>query len=514
MMDQKVLELTALYEISKAFALSLDLNVASTKIMNILSSVLGMRRGTLTLLHPETGELVIEVAHGLTREEIDRGRYRVGEGITGKVMAMGEPMVVPDIDQEPLFLNRTGARSDDTTHENIAFLCMPVKVYGESIGALSVDRLFDDQTMSLEDDVRVLTIVASQIGQAVKVTEMVKQEKQRLIEKNQRLEQELQHKYRLRNVVGHDRKMAEVYESVERVSGTKATVLIRGESGTGKELIARAIHYGSTRAGAPFVKVNCAAIPEPLLESELFGHEKGAFTGAIERRKGRFEQAHEGTLFLDEVGDIPLSLQPKFLRVLQEMKFERIGGNDTISVDVRIVGATHRDLERALDDNVFREDLYYRLNVVPVYLPPLRERRADIPLLIEHFVKRFNKDHGKSVEFSSDAVDVMVKHGWPGNVRELENCVERAVIMTRETMINAEELHRHMNLLLRPDPGVVSHSTPKIHDRSLPGAVRIIECEQISVALRQCGGVQARAAKFLGLTPRQIGYKMRKYNIE
>ena len=513
MMDQKILELTALYEISKAFASSLDLKIASSKVMDILSSVLGMRRGTLTLLHPETGELVIEVAHGLTQEERKRGHYRVGEGVTGKVMATGEPMVVPDIGQEPLFLNRTGARGD-IRHENIAFLCMPVKVYGDTIGVLSVDRLFDDRTMSLEDDLRVLTIVASQIGQAVKVTEMINQERQRLIDRNQRLEQELQSKFRLRNVVGHDRKMEEVYEAVERVAGTKATVLIRGESGTGKELIARAIHYGSARAGAPFIKVNCAAIPEPLLESELFGHEKGAFTGAIETRKGRFEQAHEGTLFLDEVGDIPLALQPKFLRVLQDMKLERVGGSVTISVDARIIGATHRDLERALRDNAFREDLYYRLNVVPIYLPPLRERVADIPLLIEHFVKRFNEEHGKSVEFSPDAIEAMVQHAWPGNVRELENCVERTVIMTRETVIDAAELKKHMNLFLRSDPAAVNHVAPQPHDHSLPGNVRAIEREEISEALRQCGGVQAKAAKLLGLTPRQIGYKIRKYNIE
>ena len=308
--------------------------------------------------------------------------------------------------------------------------------------------------------------------------------------------------------------MEEVYEAVERVCGTKATVLIRGESGTGKELIARAIHYGSGRVGSPFIKVNCAAIPEPLLESELFGHEKGAFTGAVGTRKGRFEQAHEGTLFLDEVGDIPLSLQPKFLRVLQERKFERVGGNTTRSVDVRIIGATHRDLEQAIRDNTFRDDLYYRLNVVPIFVPSLRERTADIPLLVKHFVQRFNEMHGKSVEFLQDAVEVMVRYGWPGNVRELENCIERVVIMTRETMISAEELHRHMNLFaVPPNPVVTNSVTPVVHDQSLPGNVRAIERERIVAALGRCGGVQARAARLLGLTPRQIGYKMRKYEI-
>ncbi len=511
-MDQKILELTALYEISKSLASSLDLRVAANKIMGILSSVLGMRRGTLTLLHPETGELVIEVAHGLTQEEMERGHYRIGEGVTGRVMETGEPMIVPDIGQEPLFLNRTASRGD-VTHENITFLCMPVKIYGETIGVLSVDRLFKDTAMSLDDDIRVLTIVASQIGQAVKVSEMVNQERQQLIEQNRRLEQQLQTTFRLRNVVGQDRKMEEVYQAVEQVSATKATVLIRGESGTGKELIARAIHYGSARVGAPFIKVNCAAIPEPLLESELFGHEKGAFTGATETRKGRFEQADGGTLFLDEVGDLPLTLQPKFLRVLQEMKFERVGGSSTLSVDVRIIGATHRNLEQGLRDHTFRDDLYYRLNVVPIYLPALRERAADIPLLLNHFLKRFNEEHGKSIEFSHEAIDLMVQHVWPGNVREFENCVERAVIMSRETVIDPNELKKHMNRVLSSGAESVRGPIQESPLDSLPGNVRAIEREQITDALSQCGGVQARAAKLLGLTPRQIGYKIRKYNI-
>ncbi|MGH7274410.1 MAG: sigma 54-interacting transcriptional regulator, partial [Nitrospiria bacterium] len=344
--DHKILELTALYEISKALVSSLDLKVTSHKIMEILATVLGMQRGTLTLLNPETGELAIEVAYGLSSEQQARGRFKIGEGVTGRVFETGEPMIVPDIGKEPLFLNRTQSRGD-INRQNIAFLCIPVRVHGETIGVLSVDRIFSEAGISFEEDLRVLTIVASLIGQAVKLAQIVEDEKKSLIEKNLHLQQELKTKYRLANIVGISKRMLEVYESVERVGGTRATVLLRGESGTGKELIARAIHYNSPRSTGPFIKLNCAALPETLLESELFGHEKGAFTGATRTRQGRFELAHEGTLFLDEIGDIPLTTQIKLLRVLQETRFERVGGDRAIEVDVRLIAATHRDLENA-----------------------------------------------------------------------------------------------------------------------------------------------------------------------
>jgi Nif-specific regulatory protein len=367
--ELKILELTALYEISKALAWSLDLKGTAFKIMEILSTVLGMRRGTLTLLHPETGELVIETAHGLSEEEMTRGRYKSGEGITGKVLETGEAIVVPDIGKEPLFLNKTGARPLES-RKGISFICVPVKVAGETIGVLSVDRLFDE-TVLPQEDVRVLTIVSSLIGQAVKLNQLVVIEKDRLIEQNRQLQGELRNRYGLKNIVGQSQKMMEVYEAVKRVSKSKATVLLRGESGTGKELIARAIHFASPRSEKPFLKINCGAIPESLLESELFGHEKGSFTGATELRKGRFELANEGTLFLDEIGEMPLSLQVKILRVLQEMKFERLGGSKTISVDVRIVAATHQDLEKAILEGRFREDFCQtaKFRVQPIHLP-------------------------------------------------------------------------------------------------------------------------------------------------
>lgn len=510
--DQKILELTALYEISKALASSLDLKVISHKIMEILATVLGMQRGTLTLLNPETGDLAIEMAYGLSKEQQARGRFKVGEGITGRVFKTGEPMIIPDIGKEPLFLDRTRSRGD-ISRQNIAFLCIPVKVHGETIGVLSVDRIFAESGISFEEDLRVLTIVASLIGQAVKLTQIVEDEKKSLIQENIHLQQELKAKYRLANIVGISKRMTEVYESVERVSSTRATVLLRGESGTGKELIARAIHYNSPRATGPFIKLNCAALPETLLESELFGHEKGAFTGATQARQGRFELAHGGTLFLDEIGDIPLTIQVKLLRVLQETRFERVGGDRTIEVDVRLIAATHRDLEKAVREGTFREDLYYRLNVVPIFLPPLRERKEDIGLLIQHFLEKFNTQNQKQVKLDPAVVDMLTRYEWPGNVRELENCIERMVVMTASDTIHVEDATRMTYFLFPAIQEQTKVSVKPSRKDSLPRSLEQIEREQLIQALEKCGWVQARAARLLGMTPRQIAYKMKKYKI-
>lgn len=508
---RKIAELTALYEISRALASSLDLKEISHKILEILASVLDMRRGTLTLLDPETGELVIETAHGLTAEEIARGRFKIGEGVTGRVFEKGEPMIVPDVGREPLFLNRTRSRGD-LAKERIAFLCMPVKTHGETIGVLSVDRLFKNGSPDFDDDVRVLTVVGSLIGQAVKLQQTVSREKRELLEQNIQLQSELKNRYRIGNIVGQSKVMDEVFRSVLQVCKSKATVLLRGESGTGKELIARAIHYNSPRSDRTFIKVNCAALPETLLESELFGHERGAFTGATQLRKGRFEMADGGTLFLDEIGDIPLSTQVKLLRVLQEQRFERVGGSQTLSVDVRLVAATHRNLETAIQEGTFREDLYYRLNVVPIFLPSLRERKEDIPLLIEYFLGRCNKEHHKQIRIAPDVLRVMIHYHWPGNVRELENCIERMVIMAESSEITFHSMPSSIAAYFRD---VREVTRPAALDRpTLRTTVEDLERQQMVDALKKCGWVQSRAAKILGVTPRQIGYKMKKYKIE
>ncbi|MEK6681457.1 MAG: nif-specific transcriptional activator NifA [Nitrospirota bacterium] len=507
-LNKKILELTTLYEISKRLGSSLNLEEMLNSIMDILANNMGMNRGTLTVLDKDTKELKIEVAHGLTGEEKERGLYKIGEGITGKVVETGEPIIVPDIGKEPRFLNRTKARGD-IKKSNISFICVPVKVHNDVVGVLSVDKLFA-KDVSFEEDVRLLTIIASLAGQAIKLNQMIEKERQELIDENIHLKKELKTKYRLENVVGSSDKMQAVYDAVERVSQSNATVLLRGESGTGKELIARAVHYNSHRADKPFIKVNCGALPDALLESELFGHEKGAFTGAIQVRIGRFELANGGTIFLDEIGDISPQTQIKLLRVLQDRRFERLGGTKTISVNIRIIAATNKNLEEAVKNGEFREDLYYRLNVVPVFMPSLRERREDIPLLLDYFLKRFNKENNKKIKLSPSAITRLMEYLWPGNVRELENYIERVVIMSDKNLLQTEDIllpkTNVLSSLKTGDEAVAINS-------SLTRSVEGLEKQRISEVLKMCGGIQARAARMLGITPRQLGYKLKKYNI-
>jgi len=512
-----LLELSTLYEISKILGSSLDLERSLTGILRILDSFMGMRKGTILLYDATTGELSIRLAHGMTPEEIARGKYQVGEGILGKVIRHGLPMVIPDIGQEPEFLDHTPSRRDLT--QPAAFIAVPIKVGGETVGVLTADRLFGEE-MSLEEDVRVLTIVASHIGQAVNLHRHVIREREGLIERTRSLQEALRTRYRLDNIVGQSKRMREIYEAVEQVSQTRATVLIRVESGTGKELIARAIHFNSPRAAGPFVKLNCAALPQSLLESELFGHEKGAFTGAIAAKKGRFELADGGSLFLDEIGDMPMPVQVKLLRVLQERCFERVGGTRTIAVDVRIIAATHQDLEAAIERGELREDLYYRLNVVPLLLPPLRQRREDIPLLIEHFLAKSNRENNRKVRITGRALQVMLDYDWPGNVRELENCVERMVVMTRRRLVLPEDLPLLVEIPPAESEGPrprTSHRRGRVPPNATPigtaSNLRELERQQVIRALAQSRGVQAKAAVILGITPRQLGYRMRKYGI-
>jgi len=515
--NRSVLELSTLYEISKILGSSLDLQRSLTGMLRILNSFMGMRKGTILLYDAQTKELSIRLALGMTPEEIARGKYQVGEGILGKVMQHGLPMVIPDIGQEPEFVDRTRSRGDLT--QPVGFIAVPIKVGGETLGVLSVDRLFAEE-VSFEEDVRVLTIVASLIGQAVNLQQHVMREREGLLEQTRSLQQALRTRYRLDNIVGQSKWMREIYEAVEQVSQTRATVLIRGESGTGKELIARAIHFNSPRAAGVFVRLNCAALPQSLLESELFGHEKGAFTGAIAAKKGRFELADGGSLFLDEIGDMPMPVQVKLLRVLQERCFERVGGTRTITVDVRIIAATHKDLEAAITCGEFREDLYYRLNVVPILLPPLRQRREDIPLLIEHFLAKYNRENNRKVRITGRVLQTMLNYDWPGNVRELENCVERMVIMTRRRLVLPEDLPLPVETASDEPEEAQRRPAPARGHTPVDGPaaagfsnLRDLERQQVIQALAQANGVQARAAVLLGITPRQLGYRMRRHNI-
>ncbi|MEW6683738.1 MAG: sigma 54-interacting transcriptional regulator [Nitrospirota bacterium] len=503
-LERKVQELTCLYEVARALATSLDIRETSSEVLRILGTVLGTTRGALALHDPGTDDLVITAAYGLTDEEMARGRFKPTEGVTGAVFTAGEPMIVPDLGKEPLFLNRTQSRADLS---KLALVAVPVQAQGETLGVLSVDRPAPDPTVSLDEDVRVLTVVASLIGQAAKLQRVVDDERRKLEAMNLSLQHQLQAKYRSSPIVGRSPAMVEVFEAIEKVGGSRATVLLLGESGTGKELIARAVHYNSPQADGPFVTLNCAALPENLIESELFGHEKGAFTGATALRKGRFELADGGTLFLDEIGELPLAMQSKLLRVLQERTFERVGGNRPMTVQVRLIAATNRDLERAVAEGSFREDLYYRLKVVPIRVPPLRERKEDIPLLVDHFLKRLRQEHQKPTTIMPDALARLVEHHWPGNVRELENTLERMVIMGRQPQITLQDVIAVVGERRR------SSSAGAEGDASLTSSVEELERQQIVKAMEEAKGVQAKAAKSLGITPRQLGYRLRKYGL-
>ena len=502
-LERKIKELTVLYEISQLIGSSFDCQEAFADILNTFHFRLGMNRGTITLLNPNTGELEIRAAHGMTEEEIGRGKYLVGEGITGKVVETGEPMFVPQIEKEPLFLNRTQSR-ENLTKNNISFICVPIKNGPNVLGALSADRLFSEE-IAFEEDVRLLSIVASMIAQGLKIQQMVQDEKTQLLSENITLKEKLKERYNLYNIVGTSNKMTEVFQMIERVADTDVTVLVRGESGTGKELVANAIHFNSSRASKPLLKLNCAALPDSLIESELFGHEKGAFTGAIEQRMGRFERADGGTLFLDEIGTLNLTAQAKLLRILQEREFERIGGTRTLRVDVRIVAATSKDLEKSIEEGTFREDLYYRLNVFPIFIPPLRERKTDILLLADHFVVKFNQKHKKKVRrISTPAIDMLMQYHWPGNVRELENCMERAVLFCTDQVIHSYHLPPTLQT------GEQSGTVPSL---SFEGAIQNYEKELIIDALKNSGGNMAEAARLLNTTERIVSYSVKRLQI-
>src|SRR3990172_359472 len=500
--DYKKIELSALYEISKLLGSSLNLRSNLRGVMRVLSEYLDMKRGTVALR--SNNEVSIIAAHGMSEEEIKRGRYKLGEGIIVRVAKLGSPIVIPNIGDEPLFLNKTGARKI-IKKENIAFLCVPIKFKSEVLGVLSVDRLFGAKGISIEEDLRLLKIIASLMAQSVKLHMELEREREAFVEEKEYLKQQLKGKYGVENIIGQSDSMQEVFESIHRVSPSRANVLLRGESGTGKELVAKAIHYMSPMAKGPFIKFNCASIPEGLLESELFGHEKGAFTGALALRKGRFELADGGTIFLDEIGDLPVTLQPKILRVLQEKEFERVGGERTIKVDVRLIAATSRNLEELVSKGKFREDLYYRLNVVPIYLPALRERKEDIPHLTEHFLKRFNEENDKNISISPESLRILIGYSWPGNVRELENTMERLVVMSDGKSIEPSDLPINIRLL---------SSKVVLQKDSLKTGIEDMEKSSILHALEETGWVQAKAARVLGITSRQIGYKMKKYDIK
>ncbi len=494
--------LVDLLEVGKILSAGSGLKVSLTRALERLDGSLGAVSCVVALLDEASQEVVVEAGSGVSWDQIKNASYRVGEGITGRVVQSGRPVVVPRVSREPLFLNRTGVFAGKA---ELSYVCVPIVLEGKPVGALGVALPYHKER-SYEAEAKFFSLASALIAQSLRVERLVEAERQRLGQENKELRQELSQRYQIQNLIGSSRPMQQVYEQVAQVAGSNTTVLIRGESGTGKELLAHAIHYNSPRADKPFVKVSCAALPESLIESELFGYEKGAFTDARAQKKGRFELAHAGTLFLDEIGELSAATQIKLLRVLQEREFERLGGIEPVKVNVRLIAATNKDLELAVQAGSFREDLYYRLNVFSIFMPPLRERRPDIPLLADHFVEKFAAAHGKDVRrIATTAIDMLMAYHWPGNVRELENCIERAALVCEGGVIHGHHL---------PPTLQTAELSGTVTRISLAAAVEGYEKDLIQDALKSARGNRARAARLLDTTERIIGYKIKKYGID
>jgi len=493
--------LSTLIEVSQALSGTLNLKSSMQRALQILVRHHGVVHGMVTLLRD--GELHVEAIEGFD----DRARsvsFKVGEGITGQVVQSGKPIVVPRVSKEPEFLNRMPRRADVPRHE-LSFICVPIVVQRTTAGTLAVDLKFKPER-DYESSVKFFGIVSSMIAQALNVQRLVEEERRRLVDENTHLRQELRERYDFSNIIGTSGPTRQMYEQVAQVAQTNTTVLIRGESGTGKELIAHAIHYNSLRAKKPFVKVSCAALPDTLIESELFGYEKGAFTGANARKKGRFELAEAGTIFLDEIGDINAGTQVKLLRVLQEREFERLGGTESVRVNVRVIAATNKDMEKAIAEGTFREDLYYRLNVFTIFVPPLRDRKADMLLLADHFLEKFSREHGKVIKrISTPAIDMLMSYHWPGNVRELENALERSVLVCDGQVIHGHHL---------PPSLQTADASGTVTRVSLKDAVEGFERDLIQDALKTTRGNRAKAARLLDTTERILNYKVRNLGVD
>lgn len=517
--DWHAQELLLMREVMKLVGRSLAPAEVFREMLHLMSELLGLNRGRMVLADdPVPGAertASIRHAYGLTAEEAARGVFRWGEGITGRVLASGLPAIVQDVDAEPLFLFRTVARAQ-LPPQTVAYIALPIEVNGATVGVLGCHRIRSRQR-HLNDDLALLRILATLAGQLLQLEQLVAEERRQLAARNEALEHALDVGSARYGLIGRSPALLRALGELERVSQSQATVLLLGESGTGKELFARAVHLASGRRDQPFIKVNCSAIPDTLFESELFGYERGAFTGASTARAGWFEQANRGTIFLDEIGELPLAMQSKLLRTLQEGTLVRLGGTREIRIDVRLVAATNRDLVREVQAGSFRQDLYYRLNVIPIRLPSLRERREDVRALALHFVSRANQAHQRNVNLAPDALARLEAHDWPGNIRELGNLIERLVLLADHTLVTAAALERFMpEALSDARPAPASAPIPPALPAPAGGLVRDYQSarshdtQTLEDALTRHQGNQSRAAQSLGLTLRQFSYRLRK----
>lgn len=494
--------LSLFLKISSAITPGEDLKELLPVLMETLGNDLNIERGMISILNRKTSEIIISSTYSMTEEEKAKGVYQLGEGITGKVVGSGEAVRIENIADDPQFLNRTGSLRNDTP---VSFLCVPVKTNMEVIGSLSVFKIYEGSDQ-IDEDLKILTIISTMISRGVRLHQAIHEEQLCLIEENERLYAKLTQKFNPGKMIGNSGIMRNMFELIDKISRTNSTVLIFGESGSGKELVAQAIHFTGDRSIGPFVPFNCAALPESLLESELFGHGKGAFTGAVVDKEGKFQKAHKGTIFLDEVGELSLTAQSKLLRVLQEREIEKVGTNEPIKIDVRVIAATNRDLLQLVDEGKFRLDLYYRLNVFPITVPPLRERKTDIPLLVDVFIEKYSSLSDKKVNrITTPAIDMLMSYHWPGNVRELENCIERGVILADDDVIHGY----HLPPSLQTISSVLSDETGRLQKQ-----LDIIEYELVIEELKRTGGHIKEAAHNLGITYRQFGLRLEKYKIE
>ncbi|MCX7821495.1 MAG: sigma 54-interacting transcriptional regulator [Brevinematales bacterium] len=517
-LEDKIKLKDLLIDLISSLEKSFELDDIFDFIMKKMSENFGIARGMLvTFENEEFNVLSVKKAFNISEDEMQRGIYKVGEGIVGRVVKTGKPISIKNLHEEKEFLNRMQIKRSKNIP--ISFIAVPLKIEGVVIGVLAVEKKFEDEK-TLKESEEILVILSNFIAGKIRNINFLIKERENLIEENVTLKQELYKNYSFNNIIGKNKKMMDIFKLVQSVADSMASILILGESGTGKELIAKAIHYASSRRDGPFVSINCASIPETLLESELFGYKKGAFTGAATDKKGKFQLANGGTLFLDEIGDMPLYLQAKILRALQEKEIEPLGSETKVKIDIRLISATNKPIDLWVKEGKFREDLFYRINVIEIKLPPLRERKDDIPILANYFVKKYAEKNNRKVRgFSEEALLILQNYKWPGNVRELENIVERAVLLCEGSEIGIEDL---------PDYLRTEEDLPELHiskwiekivnnptyeNRVYDFIIENIEKELISKALLKFDRNQLQTSDFLGINRNTLRSKIEKYGI-
>ena len=504
-------DISLLLEASKIISSNTSSEAAIAALLQLVGQVNKLSRARV-LIPDNNNILGIKYAYGLSQNEMERGKYSLGEGITGQVMATGNIALIPDIREEPSFLNKMEELSK-FSNQRISYIAVPILKDGIPVGVLAAYReQADDDT--LHNNIIVLQILATMINMSLEIESLLKEKTTRLKAENTELRKALMDNSISLDIIGQSTALKTAIKTALQAAASDATVMLFGESGTGKEKFARMIHLSSPLKDKPFITVNCAAIPENLLESELFGHVKGSFTGATSNKIGKFEAANNGTIFLDEIGDMQFDLQAKLLRTLQENTIQRVGSTEETPINVRVITATHKNIQEAVNKGKFRLDLFYRLNVLPINLPPLRERIEDIKILTLFFLNRANQRHKKNIVFSEEIFQTFKRQHWSGNIRQLENIVERIVILSENRLLSQADIEGFIRSEQFVEPSA-NDDLPKNFMFSRPYAkVKTNEKDKIIGALRNSGGNKTQAALNLGMTPRQLHYRIEKLEIE